>query len=71
MLGDVESLQSQQRRVEGRGKDGAWDPGDSCWQQIRAEAAPAGAEQESRAQAGMCVQGWVEIRRPNKAGGGT
>lgn len=45
LLGDVQSLQSQKWRVEerGGGGKGAWVPRESCRQQIRAEAATAGA----------------------------
>lgn len=52
---------------KGEGK-GAWVPRDSCRQQIRAEAATAGAEQDTRAQTGERTGGWKEIRRPSKAG---
>ena len=53
------------------GGKGAWVPRDSCRQQIRAEAATAGAEQDTRAQTGERTGGWKEIRRPRKAGGRT
>lgn len=72
LLGDVQNLQSQKWRVEERERGkGAWVPRDSCRQQIRAEAAMAGAEQNTRAQTGERMGSWKEIRRPSKAGGRT